>query len=877
MSHKSVNTQRPILIIDKTGVLGVPLVKSLSQEQFIIFVSNAKLQNKKIVRVMYGNRIPRIPNNSFSQIIFIDSKDADFADFLPALIEKAKVDKAGLMIIKNVYTLSKNFLHIYNREQGMIKLLLYGDIYSDKYAFPNRLYRLFKELKEKGTLHLLDSGLSLVYPAYFPDVAVTIERLLYAGEKGIYCLFPKKGISEISLGRLLHTVFPDMKLALSEKKSDTAVLIPEGSIETITPTEALQRIEHLPFATLPLEHKIENENIKTERKVMSVLNSCLLTGVMTVVFLCVLPGLFFFLGYLSLTSGVQELQNGQIQLASVSAKTAQQSFSLVASTAVPVNLIGQKIGFFSQVQRLESLTASAEKGTSAFENLSNGIALFSKRQEPSNQTIGLAEVRFADQQIGELIAENALTAFPDATQRQLIQATEGFASLQDSLPDILGLQQTKTYLVLFENSNELRPGGGFIGSYGLLTVANGAIKDFSVQDIYSLDGQLQGHVSPPQPLQQYLGIQNWFLRDSNFAVDQSQNSATENYFYTLESGKTVDGVLTMDTVSLEQLLKLTGPIDVPQYHQQVSDKNFFQIFEDHSEQNFTPGSQQKKAFLSAFSTALQSKLTTHPLSTKTLQSFFIDQVQEKHVSFWLVNQLINREIQNALTTFVVSSPNTSASQDPTVNDFFAVNEANLGLNKVNHYIQRSIDHNVSIDANGLVTHTATVTYKNTSTKNASYGGDYKVFIRGIIPHNAILNAISFNGKDQPFFLTTSNQQPVYKGKTFLPENSLSVYPEDELGGSSYGFFTIIPMGTTVAITFTYSLPQMIEKDEGKTKYQLSLVKQFGTDNDPITVHVQTAKGLNLEQQSFNGVVSPHAAATQFVLNTDKIMSLLVRP
>ncbi len=41
--------------------------------------------------------------------------------------------------------------------------------------------------------------------------------------------------------------------------------------------------------------------------------------------------------------------------------------------------------------------------------------------------------------------------------------------IADRLPSILGKDGRKTYLVLFQNNMELRPTGGFIGSFGLFT------------------------------------------------------------------------------------------------------------------------------------------------------------------------------------------------------------------------------------------------------------------------------------------------------------------------------------------------------------------------------------------------------------------------
>ncbi|MFZ1654590.1 MAG: DUF4012 domain-containing protein, partial [Candidatus Moraniibacteriota bacterium] len=43
--------------------------------------------------------------------------------------------------------------------------------------------------------------------------------------------------------------------------------------------------------------------------------------------------------------------------------------------------------------------------------------------------------------------------------------------------------EERVFLVLFQNNMELRPGGGFIGSFGILKVKDGSITDFSSNDV----------------------------------------------------------------------------------------------------------------------------------------------------------------------------------------------------------------------------------------------------------------------------------------------------------------------------------------------------------------------------------------------------------
>src|SRR5579884_3296169 len=57
-------------------------------------------------------------------------------------------------------------------------------------------------------------------------------------------------------------------------------------------------------------------------------------------------------------------------------------------------------------------------------------------------------------------------------------------------PSILGIGQPARYLVLFMDRSELRPGGGFQGNFGILTMDGGrpsTSAPLTLQDVYQLD------------------------------------------------------------------------------------------------------------------------------------------------------------------------------------------------------------------------------------------------------------------------------------------------------------------------------------------------------------------------------------------------------
>src|SRR5258706_13230411 len=132
---------------------------------------------------------------------------------------------------------------------------------------------------------------------------------------------------------------------------------------------------------------------------------------------------------------------------------------------------------------------------------------------------------------------------------------------------------------------ELRPGGGFIGSYGLLTVDKGKIISFSIHNVSEADDQLKGHIEPPFQIRRYLNQQHWHLRDSNFDVDFLKDASQVAYFLQLETGQQIDGVIGLDLSFVKLVIQALGNVTVPEYAETITSDNFFQAAQSHAIKN----------------------------------------------------------------------------------------------------------------------------------------------------------------------------------------------------------------------------------------------------------------------------------------------------
>ncbi|MFC1613655.1 DUF4012 domain-containing protein, partial [Patescibacteria group bacterium] len=167
----------------------------------------------------------------------------------------------------------------------------------------------------------------------------------------------------------------------------------------------------------------------------------------------------------------------------------------------------------------------------------------------------------------------------------------------DVLIEVFAKDSEKRYLLLFQNNNELRPSGGFIGSYALADIKNGKIINLEMpeQGSYYLQGSLYENIAPPKPLM--LINDRWEFQDSNWWPDFPTSAKTISDFYEKSGKSTVDGVIAINASLMEQLLDAIGSIDMPEYSKSVDSNNFIEETQKAVELEYDRVENKPKKFL----------------------------------------------------------------------------------------------------------------------------------------------------------------------------------------------------------------------------------------------------------------------------------------
>ena len=420
------------------------------------------------------------------------------------------------------------------------------------------------------------------------------------------------------------------------------------------------------------------------------------------------------------------------------------------------------------------------------------------------------------------------------------------AILSSQVPELLGVGDApKTYLVLFQNSNEIRPTGGFIGSYALVETQNGKISSITIDDIYNPDGQIDARnikVAPPAVLAEALKEDRLYIRNANWNPDFNKSAETIRDLYFRVTGKNVDGILAVDLGFVQEMLDVTGPVYLTAFGEEISSANLYERTQFHSEFNFEEGSDQKKQFLTLLGSKVLEGIFAIPKEkTSELMTTLGRLLAEKHLLVSLPGNPLSVEL---------GKHGWDGSLTKVNGDYLYVVNANIGGTKANYFVKNEMKYQVSSQTrDGILRAALTLNYKHTGTDSAWPGGPYKDYVRVLTQDGSKLTNATVGKAGEPGTNIFEKMAVGREGDYTSFEYLIELNPQEEL-----------------TLTLYYDLPTNLSLTAANKIYYLYWQKQPGTEADPITFIFEPPFGTEVEQQT----------QVQTNLSTDKVFSISLR-
>ncbi len=595
----------------------------------------------------------------------------------------------------------------------------------------------------------------------------------------------------------------------------------------------------------------------------------MIAALIVITYALIVPIVSLSWGFLSFRANIAEaskqIKAGDFDKSLKSISKAEVGISITQDFLDSVEVFRQTNLFNDQFERVDNLVSLANLtvegtrfvsfGTKAFYDSLKSITGETSSSPKEDLDRALIEFASADERFSkaQVILEgdfkNNLPGVLKTKIEDLNTELKGYLKLVKSgralsaiLPEIVAVEGKKSYLILLQNNNELRPTGGFIGSFAQVDFEGGKLKKIDVNDIYNIDGNLKIHVEPPKEIKADLGQKDWFLRDSNWEPDFPTSARQAQWFYNQETGKRVDGVVALNLSSIESLLSVTGPIDLNDYNEEITPENLFEKSVAHSEQGFSLGSQAKKGFVTALVSELFNKIFFLPNQNwPGIVTVLGKSLDEKQMLVYLDDP--------KLFSFIVSQNWAGAFPRPAdqgagITDFLSVVEANLGANKTNFYLDRNYDLLTTIGKEGEVNHRLKINYINRSPSDVWPAGKYKNRLRIYLPFGSSISRVLW-------------------GETDITKQATSFADYGRIG---YSLLVELEPKEQKALIIDYALASKL-KLEQSTIYRLDVIKQAGTPKDPFVWKV--AYPINYKVAGSGEVIGPQEYSISTDLSKDR--------
>lgn len=325
------------------------------------------------------------------------------------------------------------------------------------------------------------------------------------------------------------------------------------------------------------------------------------------------------------------------------------------------------------------------------------------------------------------------------TYVSVLRDARTFSPLIDQMirvyPTLVGVEGEKRYIILLQNNTELRPTGGFIGSFIYLVFKDGKLTEFHPEDIYVPDGQLKGYVKPPQPVETYLYQKGgWKLRDSNWDPDFPQAVQTMLWFFDKGGYQKIDGVVAITLSSVQEYINILGPLYLPDYDKYIDAESLYAFAQSQTEQGFFPGASNKRDVLGALTRALTRSVSSLTLTQQQeIAHLLLRHLASKDVMVWSKDVDVREILELHQWDGAIRLPLCKTQQCRA--DYLYPVEANVGINKANCCVDRKITYEVWLNNDTTATSSAFFEYKNnnpvTPQPPKHYGGGYNNFLRVI--------------------------------------------------------------------------------------------------------------------------------------------------
>ncbi len=393
---------------------------------------------------------------------------------------------------------------------------------------------------------------------------------------------------------------------------------------------------------------------------------------------------------------------------------------------------------------------------------------------------------------------------PDVRRRSL-EAADGLSSLIT----FAGGEGPRTYLVLSQNPDELRPTGGYIGTYGVLSAVDGKLsldRYDAIEDWYRLHPEA---VATPDerggPLRFDTRIPQR-LSNVNSGPDFTEAAKLATHLWERGGEVPVQGVVSFTPAFLGRILSVVGPVRVDAFNETVSAETLVERLDYYTHQLLPEPGEDRKEFIGELAKALMPKLFGAPASKwESLAKVLGQAFGSREAMVWSADPAV---------ADILAQRRWDGSVPTREGDFVLPTEFEYA-NKNGRELRRTYEHHVVVNADGSARVTTVLTLVNPdppSTQNL----EAVTYIAMYGPTGAVLE----DGSDP----------------LAIPEIEVSGHP-------GVAWFRPMSPQSTTTVTVVWRVPNLIEATaDGDRVYSLLWMRHPDHTGDVLKLTVDLPPG-----------------------------------
>lgn len=418
-------------------------------------------------------------------------------------------------------------------------------------------------------------------------------------------------------------------------------------------------------------------------------------------------------------------------------------------------------------------------------------------------------------------------------------------SVATSFPRLMGAthEGPKTYLLLVQNEDELRPTGGFISAVGTLIVKDGQVINLTFEDSYALDDWSKPYPVAPWQLRHYMDLPVLTLHDSNWFVDYRTTVEYAEYLYVLSRSHSVDGVIAIDQHLVVMVLAALGPVQVDGAPYPITAENviaYMRAAKIPPPLEARPEDWHRKAFINKIAEAVLHRLLEEgDVPWNVLSTTLLRALDERHLLL---------QFDDPALTQVLARRGWDGAVAPGPADFLMVVNSNVGYTKSNAVLETRFTYEV--DLTDLTAPRGMLVLAQTNNAPA-----YVPCLPGrhLTPNIGDLSyptELCYWGyirvyKPEGTKLLAATPHAIPAAQTVLGKDvpaRVDPLSNDEIENiQAFGTLVLVPGGQSVVTNFDFALPAHVLSrgpDSKQVVYRLKVQKQPGTLAVPLTIRLK---------------------------------------